>query len=414
MASRTGGAQWLILKKSSYPKSFGKVLLDVPTETPALGYCEIGQVSAKIIAESKPQFAVGIFGGWGSGKTTLMTAIKAALLPEKAIVSVDFNAWRYEREPQLLIPLLDTIRAAVVQWSEESDKDMGEKVAYLARRIGRVVRALAAGLSVKVGLPGAVKAGYDVGPALDALSSLDESKGAKSLYVAAFQELQAAFDEFSGDGDIRMVVFVDDLDRCLPGSALDLLESMKLFFDLPGFIFVVGVDENAIERAIRISSLTRTRVPRRQKATQKAPPRWESGSAASMSRTVSAAVCAPSCYSPVNWTSSWAPCTARQLDSDEFKNLRSRIRPYLECLTATGRVNPREVKRFVNTFTLQMLIRPKLLPDMYSALQTIALRYDWEPLYSVILQTQDCSSMCCAATIMASTSSLRSRNSHQT
>jgi hypothetical protein len=373
-------------KKPPYPTSFGKVLLDVPAETPALGYCEIAQVFATIITESRPQFAVGIFGGWGSGKTTLMTAIKAALLPKESVVSVDFNAWRYEREPQLLIPLLDTIRAAVVQWSEGRNKGTGEKVAYLARRIGRVIRALAAGLSVEVGLPGAVKAGYDVGPALDALSSMGESKGPKSLYVAAFQELQAAFDEFSPDGDIRMVVFVDDLDRCLPSNALDLLESMKLFFDLPGFIFVVGVDETAIERAIctKLADDDQGAVATEghSEGASQARKRF---SREYVKKLFQLPYALPAVLPGQLNELLGSMYGEAALDSDEFKKLRSRIHPYLQCLTAAGRVNPREVKRFVNTYTLQMLIRPKLDSDIVLALQTIAFRYEWEPLYSAIL-----------------------------
>jgi KAP family P-loop domain len=73
----------------------------------------------------------------------------------------------------------------------------------------------------------------------------------QSLYVAAFVELDRAFRDLSAAGISRLVVFVDDLDRCLPVNALQVLESMKLFFDLPGFIFVVGLDEDIVDRAIR-------------------------------------------------------------------------------------------------------------------------------------------------------------------
>jgi predicted KAP-like P-loop ATPase len=64
-------------------------------------------------------------------------------------------------------------------------------------------------------------------------------------------ELERAFSELSASGVTRVVVLVDDLDRCLPTNALDVLESMKLFFDLPGFVFVVALDEEVVERAIR-------------------------------------------------------------------------------------------------------------------------------------------------------------------
>src|SRR5215471_10617497 len=93
-----------------------KILLDLPTTQPALGFREIGAALAHLVSYSEPHFAIGIFGGWGSGKTTLMAAIKAAL-PSNTLVIVDFNAWRFEREPQLLLPLLDTIRAALIEWS---------------------------------------------------------------------------------------------------------------------------------------------------------------------------------------------------------------------------------------------------------------------------------------------------------
>jgi predicted KAP-like P-loop ATPase len=63
--------------------------------------------------ESSPQFAIGIFGGWGSGKTTLMRAIEDKLDSSRA-VSVQFSAWRYEKEEHLIVPLLDTIREALV------------------------------------------------------------------------------------------------------------------------------------------------------------------------------------------------------------------------------------------------------------------------------------------------------------
>ena len=84
-----------------------------------------------------------------------MGAIKTAL-PAKGILTVDFNAWRFEREPQLLVPLLDTIREALVDraaLAEQSAADGDEapdavpRLRRIAGRVGRVVKALATGLS---------------------------------------------------------------------------------------------------------------------------------------------------------------------------------------------------------------------------------------------------------------------------
>ncbi len=52
-----------------------KILLDSPAAAPALGFDQFANAFLEIVQESDPRFAVGIFGGWGSGKTTLMRAI---------------------------------------------------------------------------------------------------------------------------------------------------------------------------------------------------------------------------------------------------------------------------------------------------------------------------------------------------
>lgn len=366
-----------------------KVLLDSPTAAPALGYRDIARAFASIIYESDPRFAVGIFGGWGAGKTTLMKAIKAAL-PVDGVIAVDFNAWRYEREPYLLIPLLDTIRAALVQ-SSEPITHKRDNLRSIAIRVGRVVRALAAGFSGEVGIPGALKVSYNTETVLGALSPPDEPENAQSLYVAAFQESEQAFGELSTGGVTRTVVFVDDLDRCLPANALDVLESMKLFFDLPGFVFVVGVDESVIERAICMKFM------RSDEKTSK-----------------SAAAPGALTESTSNWLSRdyikklfQVPYTLpamlpQQLDEllesmyheaalseEQLDDLRNRVRPYLSYIAVERRVNPRELKRFINAYTLQALVRPGLDLDTVLAPQTIASRHGWELVYDVVLSDSD-------------------------
>ena len=384
-----------------------KILLDAPTNRPALRYEGIAAAFAGIIVDSEPNFAIGIFSGWGSGKTTLMGAIKTAL-PTDGILTVDFNAWRFEREPQLLVPLLDTIRGALADRAalgEQSKANGGEisdaapKLRRIAGRVGRIVKALATGLSGSAGIPGAVTINYDVGAAIDAFAALaasastigptsdQEDLAPKSLYVAAFSELQAAFNDLADAGLTRIVVFVDDLDRCLPANALDVLESMKLFFDLPGFIFVVGLDESVIGRAIS-TKLT---------ATMASPP-----TAADGATTVAAPVLDEQVGREYAKKIFQVPYTLpfvlpmqledllesmyaeAEITGDQLADLRTRVRPYLDVIAVQGRVNPREVKRFINSYTLQTLIRPDLVPEAILALQTIAFRPDWQPWYEEV------------------------------
>lgn len=354
----------------------------------------MGQAFANIISQSEPRFTVGIFGGWGSGKTTLMRAIMAAL-PKGNVVSLEFNAWRFEHEPSLLVPLLDTIRAALVQWADQHPDPPGangqeHKVRNIARRVGRVVRALATGLSVDLGIPGAVTAHYDVSAASGALSALSQPVDAKqadpqSLYVAAFGELDQAFRNLSHDGVSRIVVFVDDLDRCLPENALDVLESMKTFFDLPGFVFVVGLDDDLVERAIRA----------------KFPDEDESAATSGDGQTATMATkrlgreyikkifqvpySLPAMLPEQLGDLLGSLYREAQLGPTQLDDLNDRVRPYLGYVASERRVNPREVKRFINAYLLQTLIRGDLDPDTVLALQTLAFRSEWEPFSDQIL-----------------------------
>ncbi len=63
-------------RPSEYEKF--QILVDDPADDPRLGFREYADAFADIVCGSPPRFAVGIFGSWGSGKTTLMRAIMAA------------------------------------------------------------------------------------------------------------------------------------------------------------------------------------------------------------------------------------------------------------------------------------------------------------------------------------------------
>src|SRR3954463_2792873 len=114
-----------------------RILLDTPSDRPALGFADIAAALAEIVMESAPQFAVGVFGGWGSGKTTLMQAIEDRLDNDR-IVPVRFSAWRYEKEEHLIVPLLDTVREALLAWSA-GRPDRGQRAHQTAATIGRVM-----------------------------------------------------------------------------------------------------------------------------------------------------------------------------------------------------------------------------------------------------------------------------------
>lgn len=72
------------------------------------------------------------------------------------------------------------------------------------------------------------------------------------IILVGLSELQKALDDVRrNDPDRRIVMLIDDLDRCLPPKIVEVLESIKVTFDVPGFIFVLALDELVVEQAIQ-------------------------------------------------------------------------------------------------------------------------------------------------------------------
>jgi len=360
-----------------------KLLLDVPSRKPALGFGRTARALAEIIMESSPQFAIGIFGGWGSGKTTLMRAIEERL-DSSRVVSVQFSAWRYEKEEHLIVPLLDTIREALVVWGDEHRTDEGEAAKKTAATIGRVTRSILAGLSLRVGVPHAIELSFDANKALEASREVRrkelDARVPRSFYHASFLALSEAFRAFVGEAaDRRIVVFIDDLDRCLPESALQVLESMKLFFDLEGFVFVVGLDQDVVEHVIDLKY---------------GPSRaTTSGDRLTASRVSGAEYVKKIFQLPYRL----APVARDQLEEfldaayleaglpeEQFLELQ-RVGRHLHYFVGDSSVNPREIKRYVNAYIVQRWINPHLNRDALLTLQTIAFRPDWHAVQDAIL-----------------------------
>ena len=388
------------------------VFLDDPSDTPRLGFDVYASCFAQIIEHSQPRFAIGIFGDWGSGKTTLMRAIETRIATASdSMLPVWFNAWRYEREEHLIIPLLDNVREALLAWSEtRADKQTRERASRAAALFGRAARAFVRGLSIKAGIPGIGEASLSMSEVLDAPSS---DQGPCSFYHAAFRDLREATDEFTrGSEDRRVVVFVDDLDRCLPSNALEVLESMTLFLDLMGFVFVVGLDRGVIERSIEAKYEAGSPQPTTRLVVQQAVPSNAANGEMSTSSLASAGGAADR-VPPVNGADYikkifQVPFALPQIGTDQLNelvgslsstpglpdmqaaNLHDVVSGHLLYLTDRDSVNPREVKRLINAYTVQMkLLQPRLGPgtsaDTVLALQLMGFRPDWERLYDVLV-----------------------------
>lgn len=224
-------------------------IADIPCQEPGLGFEQYAEVLANLLSTTQPpQLTVGIFGGYGSGKTTLMKAIKRKLDSpgDPTLITVEFNAWRHDHEKHLFLPFLATIHR---------NKKISCNSAF-SHRLYAAWRGFIQGLSFEAGVEFAqcsLKVGLDAEKALQTGKETLEDPIAKTIggYTDVYEELKTLPCE---DGKVvrKIIVFVDDLDRCVQPKAFALLEALKAFMDIEGFMFVLGLDPRAIGTYVSI------------------------------------------------------------------------------------------------------------------------------------------------------------------
>ena len=237
---------------STYAKNIRtdiKLLTDEPSDIDNIGFEKHANLLGSILLNSSPKFNIGIFGEWGSGKTTLMKMIENVLNEVPEVVTIWFSAWMYDREKgSIVLPLLKTM-SEKINSIDKSLKDH-DKWKRVKNGIDNTFNALLESTSISIDAP-FVSSTTDLSKMRSFLST--KNLGDKVTYYNAMQYLRKSLlDLRTKKGDrYRIVFFIDDLDRCFPDRALSIIESIKSFFDLDGIIFVISLNAQSINMIVQ-------------------------------------------------------------------------------------------------------------------------------------------------------------------
>jgi hypothetical protein len=209
---------------------------------------------ADVIRYSDPPKGIAINGYWGSGKTSALLQLHKELtgiLPTSSekpsnldITPVWFEAWRYQNEAMPIVALLQEIRSKFSLWNsflESTKKLSGITLTGVLGAFDATLKAASGGI---------------MNPALGKIPEI-ATQWEKDNYQTKLASqhlshlLEEAIEKALGGNNCKLVIFIDDLDRCTPETALKLLEGIKVYLNLKNCVVIFGMDQRQIENSLR-------------------------------------------------------------------------------------------------------------------------------------------------------------------
>ena len=234
------------------------IISDMPEkEAVEFNFDAYAKTIADLIANknNKTPMVIGVYGAWGSGKTTLMETVKSSLQDQsyqdknvfRKCKSVWFQAWKYAQEEQILAALIEEIFRTMKQdgFFERCKAEIEELVKQINpfKALGKAVKSIASfdPTEIMVQLEYKQKLGF-----YDTFQEFFD----RLIWTYTRIRPQLSADEEPDDTKGALVVFIDDLDRCPKERIIRVLETIKLFMDKKGCVFVIGADNEIIETAL--------------------------------------------------------------------------------------------------------------------------------------------------------------------
>lgn len=211
----------------------------------SLGRQNKAEVLTKFVGTISEPFVLSLEAPWGVGKTTFLKHWEKEL--EKAgHIPLYINAWETDFATDPLAPLA----TAFIEASKKTD--VKDKFKPTISAFGKAILASSARSAVAKAFMLDIK---DIKKDLEsqALQAVALFEGQKETYQKLKEQLVAfakAVREES-QGKSKVVVLLDELDRCRPSYAIEMLERIKHIFEVDGFVFVLAIDRQQLNASVR-------------------------------------------------------------------------------------------------------------------------------------------------------------------
>lgn len=205
---------------------------------------------------------IGVYGDWGSGKSSLIKLAINDFEDNKNIVCLNFNAWLFESYEDAKASLLGSILDKICE-----EKKLTEKATNIAQGLYKSIDKLklfkksflfgmdiatTGGLFSALSLLLTNSAKEDHTKMMDKIKENIKDEMNENNIRNDIKEFRKQFDDLLEETKIdKLIIFIDELDRCSPDTILSTLEAIRLFLFTGNTVFIIGADERQIAYAVK-------------------------------------------------------------------------------------------------------------------------------------------------------------------
>lgn len=229
-------------------------------EADCLDVKKVADYLTPVIGSIRQPFVISLNAPYGTGKTFFIRNWRKDLT-DQGFKAVYFNAWETDYTDNALVAFISSIDDQLRDSVSEAASLIKAGAGYIAQKS---LIALAKGVARKCVGDETVKELVD----LASLSEEDIAGFASTLAEDAFKKhkevtksvedfkvqlgafVQQISDKADHDDKKKLIIYVDELDRCRPTYAVEVLECIKHLFNVPGVVFVLAVDIDQLKATI--------------------------------------------------------------------------------------------------------------------------------------------------------------------
>lgn len=223
------------------------LLVDIPYEYQEndIQYSKVLGIKTFLTNKENKEFLeknnlIALYGEWGSGKSSIFKTLKKSIETGQDYIPLIFETWKYEKDDNLAFSLLEFILSSLNNLIDSKKENELIKTAY------NILRNFSKGISLKIPFSNFID--IDINKMFEE-DKKNKEKCKRSLYMITenfIKDFQEKIDGCIVSTNKKILIMIDDLDRCEDESIINLLSALKLMFAVKNIIFICGIDKGAV------------------------------------------------------------------------------------------------------------------------------------------------------------------------